>query len=65
MLFRVLRSSARAIATVARLHFRSRSCWTLASHPDQGKNRTWRPHSFIGFADAAGIKSPHLMAPDC
>jgi len=25
------------------------------ARPDQGKNRTWRPHSFIGFADAAGI----------
>src|SRR5690606_9368582 len=40
--------------SVARLHFRNRSCWIGVADPDQGKNRTRRPLSFIGFAHARG-----------
>ncbi|WP_232207662.1 hypothetical protein, partial [Pseudoxanthomonas sp. J35] len=37
-----------SVATKARLHFRGRSCWIDVADPDQGKNRTRRPLSFIG-----------------
>src|SRR5690606_37392770 len=40
--------------SVARLHFRNRSCWIGGADPDHGKNRTRRPLSFIGFAHARG-----------
>src|SRR5690606_15172243 len=40
--------------SVARLHFRNRSCWIGVADPDQSKNRTRRPLSFIGFAHARG-----------
>jgi len=43
-----------SVATKARLHFRGRSCWIDVADPDQGKNRTRRPLSFIGVARSRG-----------
>ena len=44
----------RQIPSIARLHFRNRSCGFDASKPDQGKNRARRPRSSNGFAHARG-----------
>jgi len=42
-------------ASVARLHFRNRTCGIDGADPDHCKNRTRRPLSFTGLAHAMGI----------
>jgi hypothetical protein len=59
--------STRRVSSIARLHFRptrissghKRSCGFDASKPDQGKNRTRRPHSSNGaFWCVQGFRLP-------